>query len=163
MISRRTCAEVGRLEVDDGLPSRAVHVGPYANNLGSPGGGVPPMKEGPPQSHDRFKVLGRARRRRFSGPRPTSGWRTTAAVGGAQTRPRRHPRRLGGVPSRKEVEHKVSSSLCTWQTSAPTRSSLHSAIPGATLAVLSGLGHECSPESADTFDAEVRRFLLARR
>ena len=39
---------------------------------------------------------------------------------------------------------------------------LHSAIPGSTLAVLSGLGHECYLESADTFDAEVRRFLLAQ-
>jgi pimeloyl-ACP methyl ester carboxylesterase len=37
---------------------------------------------------------------------------------------------------------------------------LHSAIPGSTLAVLSGLGHECYLESADTFGAEVRRFLL---
>lgn len=39
---------------------------------------------------------------------------------------------------------------------------LQSAIPGSTLAVLSGLGHECYLESADTFDAEVRRFLLAQ-
>ncbi len=39
---------------------------------------------------------------------------------------------------------------------------LHSAIPGSTLAVLSGLGHECYLEFADTFDAEVRRFLLAQ-
>jgi len=33
---------------------------------------------------------------------------------------------------------------------------------GSTLAVLSGLGHECYLESADTFEAEVRRFLLAQ-
>lgn len=39
---------------------------------------------------------------------------------------------------------------------------LHSVIPGSTLTVLSGLGHECYLESADTFDAEVRRFLLAQ-
>jgi len=39
---------------------------------------------------------------------------------------------------------------------------LHSAIPGSTLAVLSGLGHECYLESADTFGAEVRRFLLGQ-
>lgn len=39
---------------------------------------------------------------------------------------------------------------------------LHSAIQGSTLAVLSGLGHECYLESADTFGAEVRRFLLAQ-
>ena len=38
---------------------------------------------------------------------------------------------------------------------------LHSAIPGSTLNVLPGLGHECYLESAVTFDTEVRRFLLA--
>lgn len=39
---------------------------------------------------------------------------------------------------------------------------LHSAIPGSTLAVLSGLGPECYLESADIFGAEVRRFLLGQ-
>lgn len=39
---------------------------------------------------------------------------------------------------------------------------LHSAIPRSALAVLKGLGHECYMESADTFGAEVRRFLLAQ-
>jgi len=39
---------------------------------------------------------------------------------------------------------------------------LHSAIPDSTLAVLSGLGHECYLESAETFGAEVRRFLIAQ-
>lgn len=38
---------------------------------------------------------------------------------------------------------------------------LHSAIPGSKLAVLPGLGHECYLESAATFDAEVRPFLVA--
>lgn len=39
---------------------------------------------------------------------------------------------------------------------------LHSAIPGSKLAVLPGLGHECYLESAATFDAEVRPFLVAQ-
>ena len=39
---------------------------------------------------------------------------------------------------------------------------LHSAIPASKLAVLPGLGHECYLESADIFDDEVRRFLLAQ-
>ena len=39
---------------------------------------------------------------------------------------------------------------------------LHSAIPGSTLVVLPGLGHECYLESADAFDAAVRPFLLAQ-
>lgn len=37
---------------------------------------------------------------------------------------------------------------------------LQRSIPGSTLRVLPGLGHECYLESAVTFDAEVRRFLL---
>jgi pimeloyl-ACP methyl ester carboxylesterase len=36
---------------------------------------------------------------------------------------------------------------------------LHAAIPGSTLTVMPGLGHECYLESAETFDAEVRGFL----
>ena len=39
---------------------------------------------------------------------------------------------------------------------------LHRSIPGSTLAVLPGLGHECYLESATVFEAEVRRFLLAQ-
>ena len=39
---------------------------------------------------------------------------------------------------------------------------LQRSIRGSTLAVLPGLGHECYLESAATFDAEVRKFLLAR-
>lgn len=38
---------------------------------------------------------------------------------------------------------------------------LHRPIAGSTLAVLSGLGHECYLESPTAFEAEVRRFLLA--
>lgn len=38
---------------------------------------------------------------------------------------------------------------------------LNGSIPGSTLVVLAGLGHECYLESASTFEAEVRRFLLA--
>lgn len=38
---------------------------------------------------------------------------------------------------------------------------LHRSIPGSTLAVLPGLGHECYLESAATFEATVRQFLLA--
>ena len=40
---------------------------------------------------------------------------------------------------------------------------LHSAIPRSTLAVMPGLGHECSLESAETFDKEVRNFLRTIR
>ena len=40
---------------------------------------------------------------------------------------------------------------------------MHAAIPGSTLAVLPGLGHECFLESPDVFDAEVRAFLLSPR
>lgn len=36
---------------------------------------------------------------------------------------------------------------------------LHAAIPGSTLAVMPGLGHECYLESAPTFETEVRTFL----
>lgn len=39
---------------------------------------------------------------------------------------------------------------------------LHRAIAGSTLTVLPGLGHECYLESAATFEAEVRPFLLAQ-
>lgn len=37
---------------------------------------------------------------------------------------------------------------------------LHRSIPGSTLAVLPGLGHECYLESASVFEEEVRRFLV---
>jgi pimeloyl-ACP methyl ester carboxylesterase len=36
---------------------------------------------------------------------------------------------------------------------------LHARIPGSTLAVLPGLGHECFLESPAAFDTEVRSFL----
>lgn len=39
---------------------------------------------------------------------------------------------------------------------------LHHSIPGSTMAVLPGLGHECYLESPDTFTAEVRTFLDAQ-
>ena len=38
---------------------------------------------------------------------------------------------------------------------------LHARIPGSTLAVMPGLGHECYLESAEAFDTEVRDFLAA--
>lgn len=38
-------------------------------------------------------------------------------------------------------------------------SSLHASIPGSTLTVMPGLGHECFLESPETFEAEVRNFL----
>jgi pimeloyl-ACP methyl ester carboxylesterase len=37
---------------------------------------------------------------------------------------------------------------------------LHAAIPGSTLTVMPGLGHECYMEDAETFDAAVREFLV---
>jgi len=37
---------------------------------------------------------------------------------------------------------------------------LHASIPGSRLTVMPGLGHECYLESAEAFDAVVRRFLL---
>ena len=40
---------------------------------------------------------------------------------------------------------------------------LHHSIPGSTLRVLPGLGHECYMEAAALFEAEVRPFLLAQR
>lgn len=39
---------------------------------------------------------------------------------------------------------------------------LHRAIPGSTMVVLPGLGHECYLESPDTFTAAVRTFLAAQ-
>jgi pimeloyl-ACP methyl ester carboxylesterase len=36
---------------------------------------------------------------------------------------------------------------------------LHASVPGSTLTIMPGLGHECYLESAETFDAEVRAFL----
>jgi pimeloyl-ACP methyl ester carboxylesterase len=36
---------------------------------------------------------------------------------------------------------------------------LHAAIPGSTLAVMPGLGHECYMESAPVFETRVRAFL----
>jgi pimeloyl-ACP methyl ester carboxylesterase len=41
----------------------------------------------------------------------------------------------------------------------PVAEQLHRAIPGSTLTVLAGLGHECFIESAAAFDAAVRSFL----
>jgi pimeloyl-ACP methyl ester carboxylesterase len=40
---------------------------------------------------------------------------------------------------------------------------LHARIPGSTLTVLPGLGHECYLESAETFSAEVLNFLVKCR
>ena len=40
---------------------------------------------------------------------------------------------------------------------------LHDAIPGSTLTVLPGLGHECHLESAASFESAVRPFLSAQR
>ncbi len=40
---------------------------------------------------------------------------------------------------------------------------IHHSIPGSTLRVLPGLGHECYLEAAALFEAEVRPFLLAQR
>lgn len=37
---------------------------------------------------------------------------------------------------------------------------LHASIPGSKLTVMPGLGHECYLESAESFEAEVRNFLL---
>ena len=37
---------------------------------------------------------------------------------------------------------------------------LHASIPRSTLTVLPGVGHECHLEAAETFDGEVRKFLL---
>ena len=39
---------------------------------------------------------------------------------------------------------------------------LHRAIPGSTLVVMPGLGHECYLESSDAFNAEIRHFLSRR-
>lgn len=40
---------------------------------------------------------------------------------------------------------------------------LHSSIPGSTLKVLPGLGHECYLEASELFETEVRTFLSAQR
>lgn len=40
---------------------------------------------------------------------------------------------------------------------------LHAAIPGSTLALLPGLGHECFLESPEAFEAGVRAFLVSLR
>ncbi len=40
---------------------------------------------------------------------------------------------------------------------------LRSSIPGSTLKVLPGLGHECYLEAPELFETEVRTFLSAQR
>ena len=43
----------------------------------------------------------------------------------------------------------------------PVAQALHRAIPGSTLKVLPGLGHECFLESASMCEAAVREFLAS--